>query len=182
MPDIQKAVNHFVYFYMLMQQHNKTRNPAPFKTILWAGFLAGLLDILAAMIMYAVATQKNPLNVLPFIASGVFGKKAFEGQMEMKIWGMLFHFLIAYTFTTFFFWIYPHVKILQRNRIVSAILFGSFVWCIMNLLVLPLSNAPKIPVQFITALRGAVVLMIALGLPLSLTAYNYYRRKAVIVA
>jgi hypothetical protein len=42
-----------------------------FKTILFAGFVAGTLDALAAIINFYVATGKNPLIVFVFIASSV---------------------------------------------------------------------------------------------------------------
>lgn len=144
------------------------------KLILWSGLLVGTLDIALAMMNYYFATQKNPLNVLPFIASGLFGSKAFSGQPQMIIWGLLFHFIIAYTFTAIFFFVYPKIGLLHRNKIVTALLYGLFIWCVMNLLVVPLSSTPKIPFDTIASLKGALILIVAIGLPLSLIAHRYY--------
>jgi hypothetical protein len=162
---------------MLPKQSAAEENSSLFKTILWAGFLAGALDIAAAMLIYYVSTQKNPLNILPFIASGVFGKEAFNGETEMIIWGFLLHFLIAYFITASFFLIYPKANFLRQNNILTAIFLGLFVWCVMNLIVLPLSKAPEIPFNFFGALRGAFILIVAIGMPLSFIAYNYYVRR-----
>ncbi|HVE60655.1 MAG TPA: hypothetical protein VNA26_02470, partial [Chitinophagaceae bacterium] len=77
--------------------------------ILKAGLLVGTLDILAAFLDYYISTNKNPLNVFTFIASGVFGKKAFTGGSSMIILGAVFHFIIALAFTLFFFYRFPDV-------------------------------------------------------------------------
>ncbi|WP_133272023.1 hypothetical protein [Hymenobacter radiodurans] len=65
--------------------------------------LAGTLDISAAMTNFAVSTGGSPLRVLPYVASGVFGKAAFSGSPLMLVWGLVFHFSIALVFTVFFF-------------------------------------------------------------------------------
>ena len=49
---------------------------SPFKTILLAGFIAGLLDITAAIVILG---KMNVVGVLKYIASGVLGKEAFLG-------------------------------------------------------------------------------------------------------
>ncbi|HET9747648.1 MAG TPA: hypothetical protein VFP97_18150, partial [Chitinophagaceae bacterium] len=67
-----------------------------------AGLLAGALDIIAACIHAYLARGTQPQQVLRFIASGVFGKDAANGNM-MIVWGLLFHFLIAISFTLCFF-------------------------------------------------------------------------------
>jgi hypothetical protein len=66
-----------------------------FSKILKAGLIVGTLDILAAFIQYAIKTGKNPTVVLKFIASGVFGKEAFNGGTMMNVYGLIFHFVIA---------------------------------------------------------------------------------------
>ena len=59
-----------------------------------AGLIAGLLDISAAFIQYYSRTGRNPLAVLKFIASGVFGKAALTGGTEMILLGLVFHYII----------------------------------------------------------------------------------------
>jgi hypothetical protein len=45
--------------------------------IITAGAIVGTLDIVAAAIYFFQATGSNPLNVLKYVASGVFGMAAF---------------------------------------------------------------------------------------------------------
>lgn len=47
--------------------------------ILRSGLLVGTLDITAASVQYYARTGKSPLNVLRFVASGVFGQAALSG-------------------------------------------------------------------------------------------------------
>lgn len=141
-----------------------------FSNIIGAGILVGTLDIIAACLQYYIKTGKGPENVLKFIASAVFGKEAFTGGLLMSLCGLLFHFLIAFTFTTFFFFIYPKLKFLSFNVILTAILYGVFVWVIMNRIVLPLSNTPVIPFTWMGAAIAAGILTLCIGLPLAIIA------------
>ena len=74
------------------------------KGILIAGFIAGTLDIIAAII----SSGADPIRVLQFIASGAVGRDAaFAGGLPMAFLGLALHYLIAYSWTTLFFLLYP---------------------------------------------------------------------------
>ena len=143
-----------------------------FSKIITAGLIAGTLDISAACIQYYIRTGKGPENVLKFVASGVFGKDAFTGGLLMSLCGLLFHFLIAFGFTTFFFFIYPRLKFLSFNIFLTAVLYGVFVWTAMNRVVLPLSNTPALPFTWAGAATAAGILIVCIGLPLAIIAKN----------
>jgi hypothetical protein len=145
--------------------------------ILATGLLAGLLDGLAAIIQYSIKVGKNPANIFKFIASGVFGKEAFAGGDTMVLYGLLFHFLIAGLFTAFFFLVFPKIKWLGENKVAAGILYGIFVWTVMNMLVLPLSNTRPLPFYAGKALVAVLILIACVGLPLSLIANKYYRKN-----
>jgi hypothetical protein len=138
--------------------------------ILQAGLLTGTLDIAAALIQYYIKTEKNPEPVLKFIASGVFGNEAFSGGSIMSLYGLIFHFIIAFAFTLFFFWVFPKMKLLSKNRILTGIGYGIFIWLVMNLLVLPLSKTPKLPFTLSGAAIAIGILIVCIGLPLAFLA------------
>jgi hypothetical protein len=119
----------------------------------------------------------NATRVLLFVASGVFGKQAFEGGLGMALCGLLFHFLIAFAFTFGYFWVFPHLPFLRRQKIISGLLYGIFAWLLMNLVVLRLANTPPIAFKWSAALRGAAVLMLCIGLPISLIIHRHYTAK-----
>ena len=65
--------------------------------------------------------------------------------------------------------------------IVVGLVYGIIVWLIMNLVVLPLSNAGiSRPFKVKGVVTGVLILMFFIGLPISIFAHRYYVRKAVI--
>ena len=146
-------------------------------TILKAGLLAGTLDICSACVQYYIRTGKGPANVLRFVASGVFGKDALAGGTGMAAAGLFFHYLVAFIWTILFFIICPEVMRYIKSTVLAGILYGLVVWLIMNRVVLPLSAAPPIPFKWSAALQAALILVFAIGLPLSVIIGKYYREK-----
>lgn len=143
-------------------------------TIIKAGLLAGTLDIICALVQFYIRTGKNPAAVLNFIASGVYGKDALVGGMPMALIGLVFHFIIAFGWTLIFFVFYPKIPLLAKNKIVSGFVYGFFIWLVMTRVVLPLSNTPKIPFNAAQAVIGIVILMFAVGLPISFIVSRFY--------
>src|SRR3981081_3348359 len=106
------------------------KNNSVFKVILFAGLIAGTLDAIAAIGGTLVFTHNNPVRIFCFIASGVFGEKAappmlmnasFSTQFIYAFLGVCFHYIIAYIFTLFFFLVYPKIKILSKNRVITGL-------------------------------------------------------------
>jgi len=145
-------------------------------TILRTGLIAGTLDITTAITVYAFILGKaTALQILQGVASGVFGLPAFAGGWAMGLTGILFHYLIALSFTSAYYLIYPHVPLLQKRPLISGIIYGVIVWSIMNLLVLPLSNYPARPMQAGPALLGMAIIIVMIGLPVAFLTRRYYR-------
>lgn len=140
------------------------------------GLLAGTLDIAAACTQYGLATHKSPVNVLNFVASGVFGPAAFAGGPGMALAGLGFHYLIAIGWAGAFYWLYPRVALLRNPPVLVGLLYGAVVWLVMNRLVLPNSQAPKLPFKPGPAALGLGILMLCIGLPIAWRAARYYAR------
>lgn len=153
-----------------------SKREQPLKTILLAGLIAGILDISAAFLSAYIVNGATPERVLRFVASGIFGKEAFSGGTAMPIWGLIFHFLIATIFATFFYLIYPLLKVNSKNVIFVGLIYGIFVWLVMNQLVVKLSNTPAQPFKLAGALRGMIILMLCIGLPIALIVHKYRAR------
>lgn len=149
------------------------------RSIVTAWLTAGSLDIIAACLYFYVRTGKDPVRVLYFVASGLFGEKALKGGLMFAVSGLLLHYLNAFLFTLFFFRIYPICRFLSWNKWISSILYGSFVWAVMNCLVVPLSHTPKSPFRFDQALISAMILIMMIGMPITIIIGNYYSRKRV---
>jgi len=140
------------------------------RKILGTGLLAGTLDITAACLQYYIKTGKGPSGVLKFVASGWFGQKALEGGNTMIAAGLAFHYLIAMGVTVFFFITAGFWFSVFKNKWLTGIAYGIFVWCITNLIIVPLSATPKFPFKPINAWIAAAILILCIGLPLSFSA------------
>ena len=147
------------------------------KLIIKAGLLVGTLDILAAFLNFYIKTEKNPTIVLKYIASAVFGKSAMTGGEGMIVFGLLLHFAIAFAFTIIFALSYAKLWAWFRNSSLIAILYGIFIWLVMNLLVVPNSQAAKIPFSWSSASISCGILIICIGFPL---AYLFRKNKPII--
>jgi hypothetical protein len=146
-------------------------------TVLLAGFVAGTLDIIAALSQYYINTGKNPLIVLNYIASAALGKEtAYAPGVGMQLVGLAFHYVITYGLTVFFFWLYPRWHALSRSVALTSIAYGLFAWCVTNLVIVPLSYLNKFPSNPKNMLIAALILIFMIGLPLTLFARNYFRK------
>lgn len=146
------------------------------RTMWLAWLMAGTLDLTAAVIQMLI-NGRDPVMMLKFIASGVFGSAALAGGNGYAVLGVLFHYLIAGIWTWLFFLLYPQFRFLQKNVWITALTYGLFVWFVMNRIVLPLSNTPSIPFTIRGALISAAVLIVAIGMPLSIMARRYASAK-----
>ena len=150
----------------------------PVSKIISAGLIVGTLDILAAFLYYFIKTgQKNVFIVLKFVASGVFGKKAFSEGNKMIILGLVLHYIIALSFTIFFFWVFPKLKAFSKNKILAGIVYGIFIWMVMNLVVVPLSSIGTRPFDMANALINAIILIVCIGIPLAFMANAFYKKE-----
>lgn len=139
-------------------------NPS-IRNILIAGLIAGILDGLAAVVLLA---KMNFSGVFKYIASGLFGNNAFVGGSNMVIYGICLHLFIGIAFAFFYAFVFRKIRFLNTNNILNGLLYGVFIWMVMNLLVLPLSKVPQSPITLLGAIKGMAILMVAVGLPFGL--------------
>lgn len=136
-----------------------------------AALLVGTLDILAAFLYYFIKTGKTDVfTVLKYVASGLFGKDAFSAGNGMIIAGFLLHYLIAFAFTLFFFWLFSKIPVFSKNKILIGISYGIFIWMVMNLVVVPFSHIGSQPFDIVNAATNVLILIVCIGIPLSFMA------------
>ena len=161
----------------IITQSDALSSASPWRTIILTGLLAGTLDAIAAI----VVSQASPAAVFKYIASGAFGAgKAFSGGDIMIVWGVFFHYFIALFWTVLFFFMYPALPWIRKNKYITGLLYGIFVWIMMNRVVIPLSEIPQRPFNLKSALTGMSILMVAIGLPVSILTRRYYLRKGMV--
>lgn len=146
------------------------------RAVFFAGLLAGTLDLTAAFILYHFILAKvSFIRIGQSIASGVYGPAAFNGGTSTGLLGWLFHYCIALIWAAIYFLLYPHLPLLRRSAAVSGIIYGTIVWSLMNLVVVPLSNVNHRPLVLQSALINLLVIIVCVGLPIAFSARKYYR-------
>jgi len=134
-------------------------------TLLLTGLLAGLLDAVAATLLFLARGNKDPRMLFKYIASAVYGKEAFARGDSMFFRGLLFHFLIAMSWVAIYFFLHARIPWLGDHPLPAAVGYGILVWIVMNLVVVPNSRAMPRPFSPAFALINVVILVLAIGLP-----------------
>jgi uncharacterized membrane protein YagU involved in acid resistance len=160
---------------------NRANRSSAIQTILSAGLVAGCFDLLAAIIVYSVVMERTTdRKLLQGIGRAAFGSNTFQDETSLALSGVAVHFFIAFCFTIFYFFIFPRISFLGKQRILSGFLYGAFAWCVMNLAILPLFHIANIPHKWDSIIRGAVILMFCIGLPISIIVSRYYIKQLTI--
>jgi hypothetical protein len=144
------------------------------KQILITTLIAGCMDITGACLHAFIARSITPDVVLKYIASGFFGKEAFNGGLGIMAIGLLVHFFIVFACTVSFFLLYPKLKFLRHSIIINSLLIALVAWAVTNLIIIPMSNINAAPVNYSRAIIAYAVLFICIGLPISITAKKFY--------
>ena len=89
-------------------------------TLFLTGLLAGLLDAVAAVLLFLARGNKDPRILFRYIASAVYGKAAFAEGNSMVFMGLLFHFLIAMSWVAIYFFLHAHFSWLDIHPLLAA--------------------------------------------------------------
>lgn len=138
------------------------------------GLLTGTLDGLAAIAMnYKIGAAR----IFKFIASGAFGKSPSAGNTELILWGVFFHYFIAFSFSAMLFLLYPFFIRVLKNKYLCAVVFALITYIITNLVIVPLSKIGWRPMDLGFFIRNFGVLILTIGLPIAWIANRFYARK-----
>ena len=131
------------------------------------------------VINFYLATGKNPIIIFVYIASGVFGKQAYSSwAILLPLLGLLFHYCFAIIFSAFYFLMYPKLKLLHWNKIIAAIIYGIFVWLVMNLCSCSIKQSTVYCLFILqNALLAVCILIVCIGIPISFIASSFYKKN-----
>ena len=146
-----------------------------FKTVLLTGLFVGTTDLVAAYVTQWIKTGKFADRMLHYIAGGALGlETSMKGGNGVAFLGLFFHYFIAFSFTLFFFLIFPRLKFLWFNKYLIGMLYGVFVAVMMGQVILPITPLPTSPFSLSNSIIGWITLGVVLGIPISYNAYEYY--------
>jgi ABC-type transport system involved in multi-copper enzyme maturation permease subunit len=96
-------------------------------TITTATIISGALDAMAGVVVYWIYKGLNPLQVLQYIASGIFGPSVINGSFLYVVIGLLLHFVIAFAFSYAYYLAFPLIKPFAKNTVVNGLVYGAFI-------------------------------------------------------
>jgi hypothetical protein len=141
----------------------------PWKVIVQAGLICGVLDITTAFIVYG-GMGVRPVRLLQGIASGLIGlPRAAAGGLDTALLGLVCQFVIATTAAAVFFVASRRLEFLVRHPLVAGLLYGPAVYFFMQYVVLPLSAYRRGPFSLRLTVIGIVIHIFCVGLPIALT-------------
>lgn len=146
-----------------------------FKRVLLTVLIAGSLDLVYAYTSVFIRTGRISTKMFQYIAGGALGlKNTMDGGAPVILLGIFFHYFIVTCFTLFFFFLYRRTRVFGLNKYAAGLLYGFFIWPVMNLVVLPLSALPPATIVVWRALLDAALLGVVIGIPVSLSARANY--------
>lgn len=144
-----------------------SRRSKALQTILWAGLIAGVLDLAAACAVSWLRGGVTPFAVFNYIASGIYGRGAFGGGTMMAVQGVALHFIIATIWAAVYYLASRRLKFLVTQTITSGVLYGVVVYLFMNFVVIPLSAVARRPVPLSGQIIGVLIIIFCIGLPIA---------------
>ena len=114
------------------------------------------------------------MRLLQSVASGMLGLAAYRGGWPTAFLGLMLHFIIAMSWAAIFYFAAEHFAVLTRRAVAAGIVYGLFIYGMMNLVVLPLSALPgKVRFTPLPTITGLIVHMFGIGLTIALATRRY---------
>src|SRR5499426_2550295 len=115
--------------------------PAPnaFLAIFWGGLACGVFDITQACVAWGIQNHLPPMRIFQSVAGGVLGRSASQGGVKTAALGLALHFLIAFSWAAGYYVASRRIAFLTAQPVLAGMLYGEFVWLVMNFVVIPLS-------------------------------------------
>jgi hypothetical protein len=155
------------------------KSSRPLLTIVSAGLIAGILDIISAFVIAEIKGMGST-RMLQGIASGLLGARSFEGGMATAGLGLAIHFLIAFTAAAVFYVSSRQIDFLTRHAVVSGLLYGIAVYVFMYWIVVPL-RFPSVHHSVSRDVTAVIIHMILIGLAIALVVRHFSKEQSLSV-
>lgn len=142
--------------------------------ILLSGLAGGGADLLSAFVVYGLWKGVSVMRVCQSVASGWFGKAAYEGGLSTAAAGFASHFAIAIAAAAIYVAASCKIRVLIKRPVACGLLFGAAAWIVMNFVVVPLSAIGPRPVPPLVPLLVSISLnVLFFGPPIALVARRF---------
>jgi hypothetical protein len=136
--------------------------------VLAGGVIAGALDILYAIVFWAVKRGVPAQRILQSVAAGLLGPASFQGGTPTAALGLVLQFFIASTMAVTYYVVAQRWPLLVQRPVWCGLGYGLILYGIMNYVVVPLSAAGKGSRDPLWVFLTIVVHMVLIGLPIAL--------------
>jgi hypothetical protein len=116
----------------------ESRSRRPLAACVYAGLLAGSLDLLYVFVFHGLRGV-SPERILQYIASGLQGGAAFQGGCASAALGAAAHYFILIVAAGLYLAASRRLTWLVRHAAVAGILYGAAIYLTMRFVVVPLS-------------------------------------------
>jgi len=146
--------------------------------IFWGGMACGVLDITQACIAWGIQNHLAPQRIFQSVAAGLLGSKSFQGGAKSAALGLFLHFLIAFIWAVIYYVASRQIGFLTARPVIAGLLYGEFVWVMMNCVVVPLSAIHRWPPRTDPAsiITGPILHPLLVGLPIALAVSRWAAR------
>jgi uncharacterized membrane protein YagU involved in acid resistance len=138
--------------------------------VLTGGLIAGTLDILFAIVFWAVKANVPGRRILQSVAAGLLGRSSFTGGWTTAGLGLLLHFLIAISMSVTYYLLAKQWPALVRRAWSFGAVYGLLLYLTMNFIVVPLSAAPPGSKVGLWIVLGVAVHILFIGIPIALAS------------
>ena len=142
------------------------------RALVWGGVACAVLDGIAASVQFLLKGIK-PLRVWQGVASGLLGERGFREGWVSGGFGLLLHFVIAFSVATVFVEACRQLSFLARACWISGPLYGVVVFLVMNSAVVPISARPTRPASSQVIFVQLIIHVLFVGLPIAMAANRF---------
>jgi uncharacterized membrane protein YagU involved in acid resistance len=144
--------------------------------VLIAGVIAATCDMIFACTFNGLRSGVPPERVMQFIASGWIGYDAAKaGGAATAALGFVSHYGILIVAAGLYFLALARSPWMQRNAALCGVLYGVCIYAFMHLVVLPLSNAPKLSSNPVSMGSDFAMHVIVIGPAIALSLRKFAR-------
>ncbi|MFC3651833.1 hypothetical protein ACFONN_09780 [Dyella humi] len=161
-----------VSFDSAVPQHARAQRAVTFAVVIT--LVLATADLLFACTYWRTMYGVPPLRLMQNIAAGLLGKRAFVGGSSTVLLGALLHYAIMGVMVATYYLMARRMKALVERPWLYGVLYGAILFVVMNLIVVPLSAAPKAPVV-LSWIISSVVVHLIIGLVIALSARRAFR-------
>ncbi|HMA43166.1 MAG TPA: hypothetical protein VKO86_04075 [Gemmatimonadales bacterium] len=140
----------------------------PLTLVLTGGIIAGGLDIVYAIVFWAVKRGVPAQRILQSVAAGLLGRASFAGGLRTAALGLVLQCFIAVTMSLTYYLVSLRWARLWQRPLPYGAAYGALLYVIMNYLVVPLSAASAGSKDPLWVVLSIAVHMFLIGIPIAL--------------